>query len=196
MAEDEDGSISVPEAAERLGVSERTIRRRIKQGAIRATSVETAQGHIWRIDPASLARHPAMPPGTVGHHPADATRHEDNAARQSTEETRQNEDATRQPAVMPAGTPGTPPGTVPEVVLVLLDELRQEYRDRIAELEDKNERNIAATTHWQARATEAERRAQYAEEQVKLLMAPKDDPAPEPPAQPEPKVSWWKRWIG
>jgi excisionase family DNA binding protein len=184
VAEDEDGSISVPEAAERLGVSERTIRRRIKQGAICATSVETAQGHIWRIDPASLARHPA-----------DATRHEDNAARQSTEETRQNEDAGRQSAVMPAGTPGTPPGTVPEVVLVLLDELRQEYRDRITELEDKNERNIAAATHWQARATEAERRAQYAEEQVKLLMAPKDDPAPEPPAEAE-RRPWWKWWIG
>ena len=115
MAEDEDGSISVPEAAERLGVSERTIRRRIKQGTIRATSVETAQGHIWRIEPASLARHPA-----------DATRREDAAIRHSAEETRQNEDATRQSAVMPAGTPGTPPGTVPEVVLVLLDELRQE----------------------------------------------------------------------
>jgi excisionase family DNA binding protein len=193
VAEDEDGSISVPEAAERLGVSERTIRRRIKQGAIRATSVETAQGHIWRIDPASLARHPATPPGTVRRHPADATRREDAAIRHSAEETRQNEDATRQSAVMPAGTPGTPPGTVPEVVLVLLDELRQEYRDRIAELEDKNERNIAAATHWQARATEAERRAQYAEEQVKLLMAPKDDPAPEPPAEPV-GVSWWKRW--
>jgi len=177
VAEDEDGSISVPEAADLLGVSERTIRRRIKQGAIRATSVETAQGHIWRIDPAGLARHPA------------------DATRQSTEETRRNEDATRQSAVMPAGTPGTPPGTVPEVVLVLLDELRQEYRDRIAELEDKNERNIAATTHWQARATEAERRAQYAEEQVKLLMAPKDEPAPEPPAQPE-RVSWWRRLFG
>jgi excisionase family DNA binding protein len=188
VAEPEDGAISVPEAAERLGVSERTIRRRIKDGAIRATSVDTPQGHTWRIDPASLARHPATPPGTVGRHPADATQQEVNTARQ-------NEDATRQSAVMPAGTPGTPPGTVPEVVLVLLDELRQEYRDRIAELEDKNERNIAAATHWQARATEAERRAQYAEEQVKLLMAPKDEPAPEPPAQLE-RVSWWRRLFG
>ena len=192
MAEDEDGSISVPEAADLLGVSERTIRRRIKDGAIRATSVDTPQGHTWRIDPATLSNDPALPPGTQNRRPADATRREDAAIRHSAEETRQNEDATRQSAVMPAGTPGTPPGTVPEVVLVLLDELRQEYRDRIAELEDKNERNIAAATHWQARATEAERRAQYAEEQVKLLMAPKDEQAPEP-AEPE-RRPWWRWW--
>jgi hypothetical protein len=37
----------------------------------------------------------------------------------------------------------------------------------------------------------AERRAVYAEEQVKLLMAPKDEP--EPPAEPE-RRPWWK-WL-
>jgi hypothetical protein len=36
---------------------------------------------------------------------------------------------------------------------------------------------------------------QEAERTVALLMAPKDEPAPEPPAQPE-RVSWWKRLWG
>ncbi len=182
MAEPEDGSISVPEAAERLGVSERTIRRRIKDGAIRATSIDTAQGHAWRIDPASVSDLPALPPGTSERHPADATRHENNAGRHEPGSTQHDDDAARQAA----DTPGTPPGTIPDIARALLDELREEYRDRIAELEDKNDRNLAAAAHWQARA-------QILEEQVKLLMAPKDEP--EPPAESE-RRPWWKRFLG
>jgi hypothetical protein len=34
---------------------------------------------------------------------------------------------------------------------------------------------------------------QDAERTVALLMAPNDEPAPEPPAQPEPIKPWWKR---
>ncbi len=187
MAEPEDGAISVPEAAERLGVSERTIRRRIKGGAIRATSVDTPQGHTWRIDPATLSDDPALPPGTQDRHPADATRHENNASRHVPKATQQDEDATRQAAATPPGAPGT----VPEIVLVLLDELREEYRDRIAELEHKNERNLAAAAHWQARA-------QSLEERVKQLEAPKDEPALDPEPTPEPvqpeRRPWWRRW--
>jgi len=36
---------------------------------------------------------------------------------------------------------------------------------------------------------------QEAERTVALLMAPKDEPAPEPPAEAE-RRPWWKRWIG
>ena len=36
---------------------------------------------------------------------------------------------------------------------------------------------------------------QDAERTVALLMAPTDEPAPEPPAQPE-RVSWWRRLFG
>jgi excisionase family DNA binding protein len=41
--------ISVQEAAARLGLSERTIRRRIKAGQLAATQVPTSQGYEWRI---------------------------------------------------------------------------------------------------------------------------------------------------
>ncbi len=44
-----DTGLSLPEAAERLGVSERTLRRRIKEGSIAAYKLETPQGHVWRV---------------------------------------------------------------------------------------------------------------------------------------------------
>lgn len=66
-----------------------------------------------------------------------------------------------------------------------LERLRQEAfekAEKIAEL-------TGAAAHWQTRAI-------VAEEQVKLLMALKDDPEPEPPAAPEQKRSWWQRCLG
>jgi hypothetical protein len=38
--------------------------------------------------------------------------------------------------------------------------------------------------------------AQEENQQLRLLMAPKDEPTPEPPAQLEPKVSWWRKLLG
>lgn len=97
MTDDETQHITVSEAASWLGVSERTIRRRIKEGQLQAASIETPQGHTWRIDPASLPNHPALPPGTPpgapGNHPAGPGNHPAT--------TRQADDATRQPADTP-----------------------------------------------------------------------------------------------
>jgi excisionase family DNA binding protein len=59
-----DVGISVQEAAEAYGVSEKTIRRRIKSGQLRAFQVPTAQGHEWRITGPAPA--PAAP-GVVEH---------------------------------------------------------------------------------------------------------------------------------
>ena len=44
-----DGSFTVKDAAARLGVSERTIRRRIKDRVIDAQQVPTAHGYEWRV---------------------------------------------------------------------------------------------------------------------------------------------------
>lgn len=44
-----EGTLSVREAAERLGVSKDTIRRRIKSGDLAAVQEPTAQGFEWRI---------------------------------------------------------------------------------------------------------------------------------------------------
>src|SRR4051812_40293548 len=45
-----DSGLSLPESAERLGVSERTLRRRIKEGTLPAYKLETPHGHVWRFE--------------------------------------------------------------------------------------------------------------------------------------------------
>ncbi len=42
-------SLSVQEAADRLGVTAKTIRRRIKQGTLRSFKMPTSQGFEWRV---------------------------------------------------------------------------------------------------------------------------------------------------
>ena len=66
------------------------------------------------------------------------------------------------------------------------EHLRQEASEKaekIAEL-------TGTAAHWQARAVAAEQTVQ------RLLMAPKDEPAPEPPAVSEPGKPWWRRLFG
>lgn len=177
--------LSVAEAAQRLGVSERTIRRRIQTGEIRAASVDTPQGHTWQIDPASLPAHPAPPPGTNGRHPADATR-QDPAGPGSTL------DATRQPSDMP---PGTPPGTAGAEVLELV-----RLVDR---LQNEKTQLAGQVGYLQRQVVEQQETIQ------RLLAAPKETvdveatergntppEAEQMPAASEPKRSWWQRLIG
>lgn len=42
--------VSIKEAAERLGVSQDTIRRRLKHGEIRGEREKTPQGFVWRVE--------------------------------------------------------------------------------------------------------------------------------------------------
>lgn len=49
MAVHADSSLSIQEAAEALGCSEKTIRRRIKSGLIQAHRLPTSQGYEWRV---------------------------------------------------------------------------------------------------------------------------------------------------
>ncbi len=44
-----DSGLSIQEAAKRLGISEKTIRRRIKAGSLRASKLATSQGFEWRV---------------------------------------------------------------------------------------------------------------------------------------------------
>ena len=72
-----DGSVSVQEAAQILGFSEKTIRRRIKAGTLTAHRLPTSQGYEWRVQldavtdqaPPSLAD---QMDGPHGHLPSDA----------------------------------------------------------------------------------------------------------------------------
>ncbi len=44
-----DSGLSIQEAAKQLGLSEKTIRRRIKAGSLRASKLATSQGFEWRV---------------------------------------------------------------------------------------------------------------------------------------------------
>ena len=68
----DDNTVSLAEAAKRLGVSERTVLRRIQKGALSAYKVETLHGQAWRItldsspDSASPASHVTPVKASVG----------------------------------------------------------------------------------------------------------------------------------
>jgi len=144
-----DTTVSLVEAAERLGVSERTVLRRIQKGMLPAYKIETPHGQAWRITldstPDSASPAAPVPPAKV-------------SVRGDTHETQ-----------------------------ALLKLLEDERRERGA-LVQRNEQLAGQLGFTQAKLQEAERT-------VALLMAPKDEPAPEPPAEPE-RVSWWRRLIG
>ncbi len=65
---------------------------------------------------------------------------------------------------------------------------------QIAQLSHELGRTQGRLEAMQQALEAAERRAVYAEEQVKLLMAPKDEPDPEPPAEPD-RRPWWRRLL-
>ncbi len=179
------GTVSVRDAAKSIGVSERTIRRRIQDGILSAWKQETEHGYEWRVPVSSLDA------GLPGTHPRQ------NAPLPGSPD----EGAGRPPAqhIAPMDTQ-----SAPEMIkaLDLVDKLQTQNQDLWKTLE-----------HWQARAVEAE-------QTIKLLMAPKDEPVDitpadddpdwqgiaqaleervkrleEPPVQPE-RRPWWKRWLG
>jgi excisionase family DNA binding protein len=69
---DDTGTLSIREAAEQLGVSEKTVRRHIAAGKVAAYKVQTSQGFEWRVqldnatvqaprhDPVQLDSHPVQ----------------------------------------------------------------------------------------------------------------------------------------
>ncbi len=172
-----EGTLSVQEAAAHYGVTEKTIRRRIKSGSLHAVKHAIAEGFEWRVYPGE---------GRLDNAVGTQTTHQGtHAGKLGTQAGQVEQEALQQsPELLRA--------------LDMIDRLQQEASEKaekIAEL-------TGAAAHWQTRAIVAEEQARRAEEQVRLLMAPKDEPAdvtPEkPPVEPEPpavseRVSWWRR---
>jgi excisionase family DNA binding protein len=135
--------VSLADAASYLGVSERTVLRRIRRHELRAYKIPGDRGDVWRVLVDGMTVTPAAQPGTMS-------------------------DIIDAPAGVPSADP-------PEVLALvqLVDRLQQEARE--------------ATI----RATWLEGQLQQAQERIKLLEAPKDEPA----AQPEPaqRAPWWRR---
>jgi len=168
--------VSLQEAALRLDVSERTVRRLIREGEVQAYKQKATRGFVWRVvlpsqpeeEPSILDRQNGAQAGTS---PAEG----------------------RQPGTSPAEAeePATMAVAAPELMkaLEIIEDIRSENRAELEQLRQENKELTAAASHWQARAQEQERRATHAEEQIKLLMAPKDEPITD---EPQPR-RWWQR---
>lgn len=193
QVESPDHSLSIEEAAESMGISPATIRRRIKTGELAAFKRTTPYGFEWRIGAA---------PESIG---------VITTADQPMPTAMQSPDQ-----VVESASPI--PDGVPEAIKALtdtLEHLREDHRAEIERIERDKEAFRQAAEHWQARFIEEHERVLH------LLPAPKDEPTDvtptepgpdwqaiaqtleervkrleEPSAQPEPKVSWWKRLWG
>ena len=167
------GGVSLQEAALQLDVSERTVRRLIREGEVQAYKQKATRGFVWRVvlpsqpeeEPSILDRQNGAQGGTS---PAEG----------------------RQPGTSPAEAEN-PAHAAPELMkaLEIIEDIRSENRAELDHLRQENKELTAAASHWQARAQEQERRATHAEEQIKLLMAPKDEPITD---EPQPR-RWWQR---
>jgi DNA-binding transcriptional MerR regulator len=169
MAND-DPSLSIDDAAAHYGVSARTIRRYIKDRKLAAFKRTTERGFEWRVYA-----------GQDVANDADKDRH-------ATATIDSND---RQP-VSSAGQSiieVVPAASQIDRLLDTIEDLQEAHRQEVERIERENKRLSEAAEFWQGRALNLEA-------EVKLLMAPKDEPAEEQPAAPEPKRSWWQRLIG
>jgi hypothetical protein len=140
---DQVDTLSVQQAAIHFGVTEKTIRRRIKGGSLSAQKVSTSQGYEWRV----------QIDGQSDQVDTHATGHLDRLT----------------------GQVDTHP-TAPELMKAL------EMVDR---LQRDNQQLAGQVGYLQRQVQEQQETIQ------RLLMPPKDDPAP---TEPEQKRAWWKVW--
>ncbi len=158
-----DTGLSLTDAAAHLGISERTVLRRIKDGTVDGRKIGEGRGGVWRIylsvsdsQPAPVSDSPTNAPGTLSGSPTD------------------------EPGNVSASVSDSQTQPAPEMIRMV---------ELVDKLQAQNLQLAGQLGFTQAKLQEAERT-------VALLMAPKDDPAPEPPAEVEPKVSWWRRLLG
>ncbi len=170
------GGVSLQEAALQLDVSERTVRRLIREGEVQAYKQKATRGFVWRVVLDSSSEGQAT-----------------TAAQQNGAQAGTSPAEGRQPGTSPADAeePATMAAAAPELMkaLEIIEDIRSENRAELDQLRQENKELTAAASHWQARAQEQERRATHAEEQIKLLMAPKDEPITD---EPQPR-RWWQR---
>ncbi len=148
--------MSVQEAATHLGIHEKTVRRRIKEGKIPALRVDLPQGYEWRVYPDGLPED------------AQVNDHMDSS----------EEEVSAQVDDQVSTGEAIPDSAAIIEVLRINEKLQEENRNLAAQL------GFVSGQLFEAR------------DRIALLMAPKDEPAPEPAASTEPKVSWWRRLLG
>lgn len=168
-----DTGVSVQAAAAALGITERTVRRRIKRGDLQAYKVDGLHGDSWRV----LLGEPDV--STVDRAGVDSPVHGGQSR------------------------PDSPVhGPQPAAIGALIDTIahlredhraeREDHRAEVARLERANEALAQAAEHWQARFLEEHDRV------LRLLPAPADEPEA-PPARRslgQRFDAWTRRWRG
>ncbi len=163
-----DQSLSIEEATQHYNLSERTIRRYIKQGRLEAFRRPTTRGFEWRVQPGQALANDAH---NDGHLVITIASNDDQQM------------VNVSPAV---DTVPEPQSEVAMRALELADRLQREN----AALVQRNEQLAGQLGFVQAKL-------QDAEEQIRLLSAPKEEPEPAPkePELPQ-RQPWWRRFLG
>ena len=191
-----DRSLSIKEAAQLLRCSERTLRRRIKDGSVQAYERPIPRGFEWRILPENL-------PAEVDTEARQAAGKLDTTDRQEVaklpnhvsqppskldiprREVLGKVDTENEPISQPLG----------EQTLLKALEMIQTLQQETTHLQEENKQLYGQVAFYQARLQAAEERilmleARSVEEEQKVGLEPV------PQAEPEkPKASWWRRFL-
>lgn len=168
VQEHEQPAVTLADAARRLGVTEKTIRRRIKRGELAAVRVMRPQGHEWRVKLPAVQVADQVDAAGV---PRDL-----------------DEDLDREGCVATADQ--VRPGAAVQLAQMLAEQLAAE-RERSAALERERFELAGRLGYFQAEL-------EHARETIKALQAPASRPsepaAPAIPAPEEPARPWWRFW--
>ena len=162
-----EGSLSIQEAAIHFGVAEKTIRRRIKNGALRAVKHPIAEGFEWRVYPESSQDNGAV------HAPQEATH-----------------------TTVGEGTQGGQDMREPPFLLVLetIERIQREHTEVVEHLRHDNAQLASRNEQLAGQVGFLQAKLQDAERQIALLSAPKDEALQ--PVEPAPAASrrpWWRQ---
>ncbi len=179
-----DRSLSIEEAAQVLGCSARTVRRRIKDGSLRAFERPIPRGFEWRILPEALAEVDTEGSQAPGKH--------DTEARQPAEEGSQEDGKLDMEAEEPASQPQEAPAE-PALLkaLELIEMLQREHRETVERLQEENKELYGRAAYFQAKLQDAQER---------ILMLEARPTEEEQTAEPEPELkkpsrSWWRSFL-
>ena len=81
-------------------------------------------------------------------------------------------------------------------VLDVIERIQHEHTEVVQQLQRDNAALAQRNEQLAGQLGFVQAKLQDAEEQIRLLSAPKDAPAPAVQPEPVQRAPWWKRWIG
>ncbi len=182
--------LSVHEAAERLGVSEATIRRRIRSGEVQAVKRAIPTGYEWRIVitdqlPVTNADQGVVTDDHLAQSPLEAA----STNRDQLPVTNADQGVTNDQQ----GVTSADQGVVTAVPMTAFD--------RVV---DENQRLQRENVQLAGQVGFLQSELRQAREQIKLLTdtqhapeqpTPEAEPTPQPAEQPAKRVPWWRKWL-